>query len=251
MVVFNSLLSVAVFSVLGALAVPHVGTNLTTRAGTPSSKGIHDGFFYSWWTDGGATATYTNEPKGQFSVTWEYGSGGNLLGGKGWSPGSHTRVMSYTGTYQPSGNSYLAVWGWTRDPVIEYYIIESFGSYNPSSFLMKKGTVTADGSVYDMGVYFRSNEVSSSTQFYSVRRNKRTKGTVDLGAHFRAWEAAGMRLGASHDFQILVCEGYFSSGSCNMTVSEVGSTDTAATTLEANRDAVDPIPAANLEGPAR
>ncbi|KAJ2935200.1 hypothetical protein H1R20_g1898, partial [Candolleomyces eurysporus] len=249
MVVFNSLLGAAVFSVVGVLAVPSVGTNLITRAGTPGSEGMHDGFFYSWWTDGGATATYTNEPEGQFSITW--GSGGNLLGGKGWNPGSHTRVMSYTGTYQATGNSYLAVWGWTRDPLIEYYIIEHFGSYNPSIGLMSKGTVTTDGSVYDMGVRFRSSGLSLFTQFYSVRRDKRTTGTVDLGAHFSAWEAAGMRLGASHQFQILVCEGYFSSGSCNMTVFEGGSTGPVATTPEAERASLDPIPPANLEALAR
>ncbi|RXW16822.1 hypothetical protein EST38_g9041 [Candolleomyces aberdarensis] len=249
MVVFNFLLSVAVFSVLGAPAIPNVGSSWTTRAGTPSSEGTHDGFFYSWWTDGGATATYTNEPKGQFSISW--GSGGNLLGGKGWNPGSHTRVMSYTGTYQATNNSYLAVWGWTRDPIIEYYIIEHFGPYNPSIGFMNKGTVTTDRSVYDMGVQYRTNGVSLSTQFYSVRRDKRTNGTVDLGAHFRAWEAAGMRLGASHHFQILVCEGYFSSGSCNMTVSEGESTSPVATTPEANRDSLDPAPAASLEALAR
>ena len=34
------------------------------------------------------------------------------MGGKGWSTGS-ARTITYTGTYQPNGNSYLAVYGWT------------------------------------------------------------------------------------------------------------------------------------------
>lgn len=34
------------------------------------------------------------------------------MGGKGWSTGS-ARTISYSGTYQPNGNSYLAVYGWT------------------------------------------------------------------------------------------------------------------------------------------
>jgi len=30
------------------------------------------------------------------------------------------RVISYSGTYQYNGNSYLAVYGWTRSSLIEY-----------------------------------------------------------------------------------------------------------------------------------
>lgn len=51
-----------------------------------SATGTHNGFYYSWWTDNGAQATYTNGPAGQYSITW--GTGGNLVGGKGWNPGT-------------------------------------------------------------------------------------------------------------------------------------------------------------------
>lgn len=42
-------------------------------------------FYYSWWTDGGADATYTNGPGGEYTVKWS--DGGNLVGGKGYNPG--------------------------------------------------------------------------------------------------------------------------------------------------------------------
>ena len=65
MVSFKSFF-VSACAALGALGIPD-GTNLTIgRAGTPISEGMHDGFFYSWWTDGGANATYADGPKGQF-----------------------------------------------------------------------------------------------------------------------------------------------------------------------------------------
>lgn len=92
----SSLLTFGLFA-LQAVAVPIEvesaitgadAAGLVTRAGTPSSSGTNNGFFYSWWTDNGATATYTNGPGGQYSITW--GTGGNLVGGKGWNPGSNT-----------------------------------------------------------------------------------------------------------------------------------------------------------------
>ncbi len=83
MVSFSSLLLASAAIVTGVTAFPG---NFTARSGTPSATGTNNGYYYSWWTDGGASATYTNGAGGQYSVTW--GTGGNLVGGKGWNPGS-------------------------------------------------------------------------------------------------------------------------------------------------------------------
>jgi endo-1,4-beta-xylanase len=69
MVSFKSLI-VAVSAAVCALAAP--SANLTARAGTPSSEGTHNGFFYSWWTDNGAQATYTNGPGGNYAYVMSY-----------------------------------------------------------------------------------------------------------------------------------------------------------------------------------
>ncbi|KAF9037133.1 endo-beta-1,4-D-xylanase precursor, partial [Panaeolus papilionaceus] len=221
MVSFTTLF-VAVSAAVTAIAFPTF-QNITERGGTPSSTGYNNGYYYSWWTDNGAQATYTNGAGGQYSIQW--GSGGNLVGGKGWNPGSKTRVVSYSGQYSYNGNSYLSVYGWTRNPLIEYYIVENFGTYNPSSGAQNKGSVTVDGAVYDLLVSTRTNQPSidgtkTFQQFWSVRRNKRTGGSVDVAAHFKAWANAGMNLGSEMNYQILACEGYFSTGSCSITVSE-------------------------------
>jgi endo-1,4-beta-xylanase len=43
------------------------------------------------------------------------------------------RNINFGGTYSPNGNSYLSVYGWTKSPLVEYYIVESYGTYNPGS----------------------------------------------------------------------------------------------------------------------
>lgn len=114
------------------------------------------------------------------------------------------------------------MYGWTRNPLIEYYVVENFGSYDPSSAAQQKGTVNVDGSTYRILQTQRTNQpsiegTSTFQQYWSVRNNKRTGGSVNMAAHFNAWANLGMRLG-SHDYQIVATEGYFSSGSASITV---------------------------------
>jgi endo-1,4-beta-xylanase len=114
-----------------------------------------------------------------------------------------------------------------KNPLIEYYIVENFGTYNPSTGATKKGTVTSDGGVYDVYTNQRTNApsiegTSNFQQFWSVRQSKRSSGTVTVANHFAAWSGFGMKLGA-HDYQILAVEGYFSAGSADLTISEGGS----------------------------
>ncbi len=81
MIFLSSLLALAGI----AQAFPANATALLERSGTPSSTGTDNGYYYSFWTDGGAAVTYTNGAAGQYSVTWS--GNGNFVGGKGWNPG--------------------------------------------------------------------------------------------------------------------------------------------------------------------
>jgi len=196
-------------------------------AGAPEGNGFHSGYFYSFWSDGRGSVTYNNLVNGSYNSRWN--NVGNWVGGKGWNPGG-AKTVQYNGTWSAANaNSYLALYGWTKNPLIEYYIVESYGSYNPSSGASRKGSIQSDGGSYDIYQSQRNNQPSivgraTFMQFWSVRQGKRVGGNITTGNHFDAWTKSGLKLGA-HDYMILATEGYQSSGSSAITVSEVGKTE--------------------------
>ncbi len=184
-----------------------------------NQTGTHCGYTFEYWKDQG-TGCLTNTADG-FSVEWN--NINNLLGRKGVRPGSAANVVTYSADYKPNGNSYLCVYGWTKGPLIEYYIVDSWGTWRPPGGEGHMGTVESDGGTYDIYRTQRVNQpsIEGNTTFYqywSVRTEKRTSGTITVGNHFAKWEELGMDMGAMYEVSMTV-EGYQSSGTADVTMS--------------------------------
>ena len=219
---------------------------VVAAAADQQTRGNVGGYDYEMWNQNGQGQASMNPGAGSFTCSWSNIENFLARMGKNYdSQGKNYKeigniVLTYDVEYTPRGNSYMCVYGWTKSPLVEYYIVEGWGDWRPpGNDGENKGTVTLNGNTYDIRKSMRYNQpslegTSTFPQYWSVRQtsgsaNNQTnymKGTIDVSKHFDAWSQAGLDMSGKLYEVSLNIEGYRSNGSANVksvTVSTDGS----------------------------
>lgn len=202
---------------------------------------VGNGYHVEQWRDGGGgdLTVFGGKADCAFKASWS--NSGDYLARVGYYDGSNSKKYTdlgeihavYNYTKQGSGGgsySYIGIYGWTRSPLIEYYIVED--SFTPNGGGMfwdqsrngqaaTKGTYTVDGVTYTLKVGKRINQpsidgTSTFDQVFAIRSSYQTCGHVNITEHFKNWEKLGVKLGGIYDCKIL-CEVGGGSGSVEYT----------------------------------
>lgn len=187
-----------------------------------NGTGTNNGYYYSLYTSSGsATMTFPDGATypGNYAITWS--DVGDVVGGKGWNPGGDMTVGYNVGS--ASGYNTISVYGWTTNPLVEYYITE-FGSLYTADATYK-GSVSSDGHTYSTYEHEQVNQPSiegtaTFEQYLDAWGGSSTGSNheVTTGNHFSHWADLGLKLG-TFNYMIFATEAYNgASGSVNATV---------------------------------
>ncbi|MCL1932138.1 MAG: glycoside hydrolase family 11 protein [Treponema sp.] len=177
---------------------------------------------YELWSEGGndySLTWYGPHQRGGAAFRAEWNNARTFLGRVGyfWNKGQpytyyNNVFCDFEFTRSPNGtaggSSYLGIYGWSKNPMIEWYIVDDwFGSgvIGPGRIggnAVKKGEFTVDGEVYFIYQATRpagSGNIEGSNepfpQYFSIRQTTRQSGKISITEHFKKWEELGMKLG--------------------------------------------------------
>ena len=227
----RKVISGTVSAMMIAASIPVVAS-----AADQQTRGNIGGYDYEMWNQNGQGQASMNPGAGSFTCSWSNIE--NFLARMGKNFDSQKKnykafgniVLTYDVEYTPRGNSYMCVYGWTRNPLMEYYIVEGWGDWRPpGNDGERKGNVTLNGNTYEIAKTMRYNQpsldgTSTFPQYWSIRTtsgsaNNQTnymKGTIDVSKHFDAWSQAGLDMSGTLYEVSLNIEGYRSNGSANV-----------------------------------
>ena len=213
---------VATGSVIAAAAATALVPASAGAATTICSNrtGSNSGMYYQMWSNGQGSACITLNASNSYSTRW---SGiGDFVAGVGWNPGSG-RTVRFSGSMGSSGGATrVSLYGWSTNPLVEYYVMEDYNGSAPASGTYK-GQITSDGATYKLYEHQQVNQPSiqgtaTFEQYLAVRTSPTTSGTITMQNFINAWASHGMHLGAMN-YQILATEAWGGgSGNSSITV---------------------------------
>ena len=221
-------------------------TTLNCSNSTDQQFGSGAGYDYELWSESGVgNATMTLNPStdngGAFSVEWSGTINMLARSGKRWGKDQDGKAVAlqslgnitseFDVEWSSSDNvKYLSVYGWGYfdkgdvpsgySNLIEYYIVQDRGSYNPTGGGKYFGSATIDGIDYDFYTTDRDNKPSidgnrTFKQYWSIPKNTsqhRTKGKISISKHFSEWARVGMKMAKLYEVASIKVESYTGAG---------------------------------------
>jgi endo-1,4-beta-xylanase len=199
------------------------GVIVTSATGLEAATGTDHGFFWqNYVSSGSSTISFPSAGTypGNFAVS--YSNVGDVVAGKGWNPGSSTKVINYNIGALSGSYNFVGVYGWTTNPLIEYYVCE-LGSITYAA--QNVGSVSSDGHTYGLWKHQQVNQPSiiGTATFWQYMSQWGGSGTgssrsITIANHMNAWRSKMGSLG-SNNMQIFAIEAYSNkSGYINATV---------------------------------
>ncbi len=190
---------------------------------TSKAANFDHGYFVAHYVQGGSaniSFPYANQWPGNFSLSWN--NVNDVVSGKGWLPGS-ARVINYNvGTLNGSYNL-VGAYGWTRSPLIEFYVVE-MGANIAGSYI---NTINSDGHSYRVYKHLQVNQPSVESQnstFWQYLDNwggssVGSNHAINLANHINNWKSRGGQGFGNFYYLVLGCEAWGGrSGNINATV---------------------------------
>jgi hypothetical protein len=202
-------------------------------------KGTAGNYSYELWEDGmgsGCMTVYRSEAK--FSATWtnvdDFLARMGLQFDQTKTPAQIGTISAEFAEKKTGGNNlvYVGIYGWTLNPLREYYIIDDWGEMKPGGTSSdgtprtRVGTITVDGDTYDVWKKTRENKPNITgtdqtfDQYFSIRQNARQCGHISVSDHFSKWIGLGLQLGKLVETTLLV-ESQNSTGTLDFTTGTI------------------------------
>lgn len=183
------------------------------------TSGTNNGYFYSLYWEGGSASISFPNGGGNFQIN--YSNVNDVVGGKGWNPGG-TWTVGYNIGYLSGSYNFVGVYGWTTNPLIEFYVVEK-GSVTGSTRI---GTMSSDGHTYTVYKNQRVNapSIQGTATFWQYLSNWGGAPTgsnqkITMSNHVNYWRNYGGQGFGSFNYMVFGLEAWGGkSGAINATV---------------------------------
>ena len=204
----KKVLCLAISAAIAGLSVP-----FSASAADKAVRGKIGAYEYEMWNLNNIGSCEFEPGEGSFTCSWENVENNIFSMGKLYDTlklnykDVPDLSFSYDLEYTPNGDSLYGAYGYTKEPLMEYYIVDGWGRLKPTggAKVQSYGTAVVNGHEYEVFTAYRYNTptfdgVSTIPTYWSVRKESASinnsantlHGCIDIAKHFDSWSAFGL-----------------------------------------------------------